>query len=506
LTAPPLLRIVEHACKKPPFSYPWQSDETAPMTSPVPDTAPTSAAAPAVISPVIAEHKSWWRSMAGVFATGADQPVRGTQQEIDRAFRRKRLAVMLSITIGYGIAYTCRLGLSVVKKPMIDAGIFTADQLGIIGSALFYAYAFGKLVNGFLADHANMKVFWPVGVLLSALINIAMGFSAVLWLSVFFWALNGWFQGFGAPAGAVALSQWFSNRERGRYYGIWSTAHSVGEGLTLAGLSLVVAYVGWRGAFFVPGILCVLVAGVLYFSMQDRPRALGLPSVADWKHDHGIPTASGKHGSWHVQLSILKLPSIWILALACATMTMTRYAINSWGILYLQEAKGYSLLQAGGLSALNPLAGLVGCAAYGFISDKLFDARRPPVNLICGLLEIAALLVLFFSPPGHPWLLTAAFLIYGLAINGLITALGGLFGMDIAPKNAAGAVMGFIGVFAYVGAGIQERISGLLISKGTTLVNGVRHYDFSIPIWFWLGTSVLSLILSTSLWRVRASD
>ena len=46
-------------------------------------------------------------------------------------------------------------------------------------------------------------------------------------------------------------------------------------------------------------------------------------------------------------------------------------------MLYLQETKGYSDLQAGGLLALNPLAGLAGCAAYGFISDKMFRRQAP---------------------------------------------------------------------------------------------------------------------------------
>ena len=46
------------------------------------------------------------------------------------------------------------------------------------------------------------------------------------------WGLNGWFQSFGAPGGVVAMTAWFSNSERGRAYGIWSTAHSIGEGLT----------------------------------------------------------------------------------------------------------------------------------------------------------------------------------------------------------------------------------------------------------------------------------
>ena len=78
--------------------------------------------------------------------------------------------------------------------------------------------------------------------------------------------------------------------------------------------------------------------------------------------------------------------------------------------------------------------------------------------------------------------------------------------MDIAPKKAAGAAMGFIGVFSYVGAGIQERISGHLIQQGTTIVNGVRHYDFHHVVLYWMGASVVSMILAASLWRAKVSD
>jgi OPA family sugar phosphate sensor protein UhpC-like MFS transporter len=66
--------------------------------------------------------------------------------------------------------------------------------------------------------------------------------------------------------------------------------------------------------------------------------------------------------------------------------------------------------------------------------------------------------------------------------------------------------MGFIGIFSYVGAAIQDRISGLLIQKGTTMVKGVRHYDFHWAVLFWMGASVVSMILAASLWRAKPSD
>ncbi|MCK5033659.1 MAG: MFS transporter [Calditrichia bacterium] len=443
------------------------------------------------------------------FAVGKEKPLIEDSGVIDNLYKKYRFQIMIAITVGYGIAYTCRLALSVVKKPLIDRGILTAEELGLIGAGLFYGYAFGKLTNGFLADHANIKRFFAIGVFVSALINFSMGRTDLLWIWIILWALNGWFQGFGAPTGAVVLSQWFSNRERGRMYGIWSTGHAIGEGLTFVGAGALVSFFGWQAGFWGPGILCIFTAAGIYLLMQDRPFTVGLPSIAHWKQDHIVSASEniGKPKSiWKAQLSILKFPSIWVLGLASATMYVTRYAINSWGVLYLQEAKGYSLIEAGGLLGVNTLAGIIGCVAYGFISDKIFKARRPPVTLIFGIVEILSLCVIFYAPQGQPIVLTLAFVVYGFTLSGLLAALGGLFAIDIVPKKAAGAVMGFIGVFSYMGAGMQDQVSGYLIEKGTTILDGVRHYDFSSAIIFWIGGSILSMILATSLWRVKVSD
>jgi MFS transporter, OPA family, sugar phosphate sensor protein UhpC len=119
-------------------------------------------------------------SVLRFFATGAAQPQISDTATVDELYRRHRLRVMLAITLGYGVIYTCRLAIGVVKKPLIDSGIFGPADLGLIGSALFYTYAFGKLTNGFLADHANMKRFLAAGFLLSALCNIGMGFSTLV--------------------------------------------------------------------------------------------------------------------------------------------------------------------------------------------------------------------------------------------------------------------------------------------------------------------------------------
>lgn len=447
---------------------------------------------------------------AGVFkffATGADQPVRADAGEIDQLYRRHRIRVMLAITLGYGLIYTCRLALGVVKKPLLDAGIFSPSELGLIGSALFFTYAIGKLTNGFLADHANMKRFLAFAFLMTALCNLAMGFLSVVWLAVLVWGLNGWFQSFGAPGGVVAMTAWFSNHERGRAYGIWSTAHSIGEGLTFLVVGAIVAAFGWRFGYWGPGLIGVATALGVFLLLQDRPRTLGLPAVNTWKNEtFGEVKQSEKLTSLlRLQLSILKRPEIWVLCLASATTYITRYAINSWGILYLQETRGYSLTMAGTLLMISTLAGIAGAVAFGFISDKVFDARRPPANLLFALLELVGLCLFFFGPTSLPMLI-ASMLLYGMGLTGLVTSLGGLFAVDIAPKRVAGAAMGVIGIFSYLGAGVEEQVSGALIQHGMTMVGDDRVYHFGPAIMFWIGASVVSMLLALCLWRTRRMD
>ena len=121
---------------------------------------------------------------------------------------------------------------------------------------------------------------------------------------------------------------------------------------------------GWHWGFWIPGLFGFATAVMVYWLVQDRPRTLGLPTVAEWRNDHyaGSSPQSQDRSVFATQMSILKIPVIWVLALSSATIYVTRYAINSWGVLYLQEARGYSLPMAGTLLMISTVAGIVGTA------------------------------------------------------------------------------------------------------------------------------------------------
>ena len=150
------------------------------------------------------------RALFNFFRSGPDKPpVSEDPEQIRRIYLRKRWSVFLTITFGYGLFYTTRLSLSVVKDPMIRAGVFDPAQLGLIGSTLFFAYAIGKLVNGLLADRADIRKFMTLGLGAAALTNLILGFSTAFWVFALLWAVNGWFQSMGSAPSVVSLTQWF---------------------------------------------------------------------------------------------------------------------------------------------------------------------------------------------------------------------------------------------------------------------------------------------------------
>ncbi len=426
-------------------------------------------------------------------------------ESVKKKYNRFRWSVFVSATIGYSLFYVCRLSLSVVKKPIVDAGILNESELGMVGSALFFSYAIGKLINGFLADRSNIRRFMSTGLLLTALINLALGFMSSFTIFIVLWGLSGWFQSMGAAPSVVSLSRWYSNKERGTYYGIWSASHGLGKAITFIGVAFMVSVSGWQWGFWGAGIIGLIGAIIVAVFLHDSPESKGLPAIADYKNDHAsVSTEEKSIGA--LQKDVLKNPYIWILALASALMYVSRYGIESWGIYYLEAQKGYTTLEASSIVSVSAISGIVGTIISGFISDKLFSGSRNVPVLIAGVLNVTAISLFLFYPDGNAWVDTISMLLFGFAIGILITFVGGLMAVDIASKKASGAALGLIGIASYIGAGLQDIISGYLIGDNHITLNGVDSYDFSTVKLFWLGAAILSLICALFVWNAKARD
>ena len=163
------------------------------------------------------------------FGTGQDLPVTGTPEEVKKKFNSLRWRVFASITIGYAFYYIIRQGYSVIKKPMLNSGVVTPEQIGIIGTIFFITYGVGKFTNSFLSDRMNNKRFFAFGLFISSITMTCMGLVNSFVPLAVLWGINGWFQSYGAGPSIVSLNQWFSKKEFATLYGVWFTSHNLGS-------------------------------------------------------------------------------------------------------------------------------------------------------------------------------------------------------------------------------------------------------------------------------------
>ena len=422
--------------------------------------------------------------------------------QIQKVYKRKRMQAFIAGTLGYALYYVCRLSMGVMKQPLIDAGLLNATQLGIIGACLYWSYAVGKLVNGFLCDSSNIKRFMATGLIVSATMNLIMGLLGVSALNgtiansmlftgfCVFWAINGWAQSMGAPPAIIALSRWFPLRVRGTYYGIFSSSHNIGEGLSFLFVGSIDEDTTESNGL--PPV--EVLVGEKTEKEYEAERAKLLAGAKDAKQ-------AARQETKRLQAQVIKNPGVWILAISSALMYMSRYAINEWGTIFLQEAKGYDLAGAAAIIGINPIFGIIGTVVSGWLSDVIFKGDRKYPAFVAGILETIALAIFLFGGPAK-WVNILAMVLFGIAIGVLISFLGGLMAVDLVPRKATGAALGIVGMASYAAAGLQNVITGLLLD-GQSIVNeaGATIHDYTYVSWFWLGAATLSFLLPVLNWR-----
>lgn len=434
------------------------------------------------------------------------------REETEKVYKKLRARTFWGAAVAYSLYYVCRLSLSVIKQPLIDGEVFTAGQLGIIGSALLFVYAVGKFMNGFIADYCNIKRFMATGLIISAIANLLLGLlglfhgatgasSAVFFiLFAMLWGVNGWVQSMGSPPGIISLSRWFPLSKRGTYYSFFSSSPYLGEFLSFIIVGLVVGAFGWQYGFIFASLGGLIGAAIIIFFVSDTPESKGLPSVQElsgeeMRKEDGMKTSE-------IQKSVLKHPGIWIIAASSAFVYIAKYAIAGWGVLFLQKEKAFSLESATQIIAFSAAFGVLGTVLAGWLSDKVFKGSRITPAVISGMLSFIAFALFLFAGGGY--LANIMYVsLFSLAVGVLYCIVAGVMAMDIVPRKATGAALGIVGISSYVAAGIQDIVSGYLIQGYTEEAADISEavYNFTPVSIFWLFAMLIAFVLPVVTWK-----
>jgi len=409
------------------------------------------------------------------------------KERIDSHYRWLREQVFFGTFVGYAAYYLLRNNSS-FAVPTLEAQGFTKWEASLPMTAVTLAYGLSKFLMGSVSDRSNARYFITIGLLLSAAINVLVGFwefatTSIVMLVVLMF-LNGWFQGMGWPACGRSMVHWFSVSERGTRMSIWNTAHNVGAGLIglLIPLGIMIfAYfmsieyvppepgekVVVMGPHVMPGIyafpafIATGIAILVFFLMRDTPQSCGLPPIEEYKNeypDNYSETSEKEMTAKEIFFKhVFNNKFLWYIAIANAFIYLVRYGISNWIPSYLNDVKGYDLEAAGWAYLCYEYAGIPGTILCGWLSDRYFRGHRAPACILFMALVTVFVIAYWLNPLTNPIadyliLIALGFLIYGPVM------LIGLFALDLVAKKAAGTAAGLTGLFGYLGGGMVANI------------------------------------------------
>ncbi|HTX64884.1 MAG TPA: MFS transporter [Opitutaceae bacterium] len=415
-------------------------------------------------------------------------------------FMVRRFINWFPLGMTYSFLYMGRYNLTVAKNAL--GATMSNEDFGWIffwGTAV---YAFAFLVNGPLVDKIGGKRGIIIAGLGAAAANIGLGvltylvelhrlhMNLVLAFSAVY-AVNMYFQSYGAVSIIKVKAYWFHVRERGVFGAIFGTLISFGVYFAFDWGQAIVDMAkaksagadGWLvhliqtvfalktqpvdatwAVFYIPAAIILFWVVLDVWLIKDTPEEANFPAFDT--HDASSGHMDEELTAGDLLKRVLLSPLILMLALANLTSGVLRNGVTQWYFIYGNEFKqpgGEFFVKHWGL--LVCLFGIAGGFAGGLVSDKFFQSRRgPPTGLFC-LFSLVMAVVMAVALRTSPFFLgLASVCVIGAAV-GITSLMAGTAATDLGGRKATATCSGIVDGSAYLGSALQSvgigQLSGL---------------------------------------------
>jgi ACS family D-galactonate transporter-like MFS transporter len=348
-------------------------------------------------------------------------------------------------------------------------------KMGYVFSAFGWTYASLQIPGGILADRYGIRLLYTITLITWSLATIGLGFvtgfSALMVLRV----LIGAFEAPSYPMNNRIVSSWFPENERASAIALYTSGQFIGLAFLTPVLTMIQVYAGWRGLFFITGIIGVLWGITWYFFYRSPAEHA---TINDAELDH-IEKGGGlvnrkKDGSeeqkkfeWKNLGIVLSHQKLWGIYLGQFCLGGTLLFFLTWFPKYLVEYRKLDFIKSGLYASVPFLCAFAGVLFSGFLSDYLVKrnvsagiARKAPV--VIGLLLSVSIIGANYvtDPKWVIFFMSLAFFGNGLA------SITWVFVSLLAPKNLLGLTGGTFNLIGGLSSIIVPIAIGYLVKGG----------------------------------------
>ena len=272
--------------------------------------------------------------------------------------KRKHVILAMLVILGM-VTFLDRINISVAGSSIMhDLGLSPAEW-GWVQSAFILSYGLMQIPMGALGDRyghrkilAAIVLWWSA---FTAFTGLAGGLASLLVIRFMF----GIGEAGSSPCSTGVISRWFEKHEVGKAQGYVWAASRMGGALTPFVVIPVMAWVGWRAAFYLLGALGVVWAVVWYWYYRDGANGANESYESHESHEP------------HVFRGLLGSGQFWLLCGMYFFYAFGSWFFFSWFPTFMELGRGFDKTELTYAVAVPFVMSMIGNISGGYLTDKL---------------------------------------------------------------------------------------------------------------------------------------
>ena len=381
------------------------------------------------------------------------------------------LAAFAVTFVGFGSAYTFSAFVEPLQR---DFGASRGSVSLVFSLAGFLYFGLG-VVSGPLADRFGSRRLAVAGMLLTGL-GLAAASAARSLPEVY--AAYGLGVGLGVGCAYVpaigAVQRWFVRR-RGFASGLAVSGIGVGTLVMPPLATLLIATLGWRGAYLALGALAASVGGGLALLIENDPRHRGLGPDGDPPRP-GAQPACPEGASVRAAIRSPRFISLYAACLICAFGVFVPF------VHLVPYAQDHGIAPSSAVLLLGVIG--IGSTAGRFFLGGLADRMGRRLSLLLMFIGMAFALAIWVFATGFLSLAAFAF-VYGVFYGGWVAVLPSVVMDYFGGRNVSG-IIGILYTSVAFGTLIGPSAAGFAFDLS---------HSYTLPILFSAGANILAAVI-----------